>query len=123
MNFAFVLRDAFNIAGGLWFSMRPGTHYLDQEEWLFSSIWLPQLREFDMKAKALLSVKLLIKEPTSYSDYREFQVNVNDSVTLPKKLRSANRMTDCPRDSNVILVYPLKGRMTAARIFALARRR
>jgi len=75
---------SFNIAGGLWFSMKPGTHYLDQEEWLFSSIWLPQIREFDMVAKALLGVKLLINETTSYSDFKEFQVSVHDSVTLPK---------------------------------------
>lgn len=64
--------------------MKPGTHYLDQEEWLFSSIWLPQIREFDMVAKALLGVKLLINETTSYSDFKEFQVSVHDSVTLPK---------------------------------------
>lgn len=85
VSFEFVLRDSFNIAGGLWFSMKPGTHYSDQEEWLFSSIWLPKLHEFSMRAKAMIGVKLLIDETTTYSDFRKFQVSTMESVTGPNK--------------------------------------
>ncbi len=85
VSFEFVLRDAFNIAGGLWFSMKPGTHFLDQEEWLFSKIWLPKVHEFDMNAKAMIGVKLRIDEITTYSGFKEFQVSVHDSVSPPNQ--------------------------------------
>ncbi len=85
VSFDFVLRDAFNIAGGLWFSMKPGTHFVDEEEWQFSRIWLPKRVEFDMNAKAMIGVKLLISEITTYSNYREFDISVHDTVSAPKQ--------------------------------------
>ncbi len=83
VNLEFVLRDAFNIAGGMFFSMKPGTHFLDEEEWLFSKIWLPKLHKFDMNAKAMMGVKLLIDETTTYSNYQQFDVTAHGSISSP----------------------------------------
>lgn len=80
-RFEFALRDKFNLAGGLWFSMKPGTHFLDKETWQFSRIWLPETHEFDMNAKAMIGVKLLIDEITTYSNFKEFNVSGHDSAT------------------------------------------
>lgn len=71
----FVLREAFNVGGGLLFSMKPGTRFVAEDAWSFSKIWLPRMRRFDMLAKAMLGVKLVISEITAFSAYHEFNVS------------------------------------------------
>ena len=70
-----VLREAFNVAGGLLFSMKAGTRFTAEETWSFSQIWLPKLRRIEMNAKAMMGVKLQIEDLTTFSGYHQFNVH------------------------------------------------
>lgn len=79
----FTLRDSFNIGGGLLFSMKPGSRFSDEKVWSFAKIWLPKSRAFEMNAKAMIGVKLAIRETIAFSDFHEFNVDVKESTALP----------------------------------------
>jgi len=71
----FVLREAFKIGGGLFFNMKPGTRFTDEEMLYRGEVWLPKLREFVLSGKALIGVKVDLRHLVSYSDYHRFDVS------------------------------------------------
>jgi hypothetical protein len=71
----FVLRGDFNVAGGLFFKMKAGTHYDEKQQWAFSEVWLPREQSFAMQGRAMLGIKLNVRNATLFSDYRRFDVN------------------------------------------------
>lgn len=73
----FTLRDNFKVAGGLFFNMKAGTHFTDVETF-YQEVWLPQSREFVMNAKAMIGVKIAIRNLVSFADYHRFDVNAKD---------------------------------------------
>ncbi len=76
----FTLRDNFKIAGGLFFTMKAGTRFVDEEIIYQNEVWLPKSREFVMNAKAMIGVKLAIRNSVTYSSYHRFDVSAKDSA-------------------------------------------
>lgn len=78
-RFEFTLRDAFKVAGGLFFAMKPGTRYEERSRWALGQIWLPESKEFQMAGKAMIGYKLAIRNRTSFSDYHRFDVEATSN--------------------------------------------
>ena len=76
----FGLNSAFKVAGGLFFSMKPGTRFSEQQLWFGNRIWLPSSNQVTFKAKAMMARNLNIEVVTTHSEYRRFDVSATDTV-------------------------------------------
>ena len=80
----FVLREAFKIGGGLFFNMKPGTRFTDEEMLYQGEVWLPKSREFVLSGKALIGVKVELRSIVAYSDYHRFDVSGSSRESWPQ---------------------------------------
>ncbi len=76
----FTLRDSFKIAGGVFFNMKPGSRFVDEETLYGGEVWLPKLREFRMSGKALMGVTVKVHNTITFSEYHRFDVSAHDNV-------------------------------------------
>jgi hypothetical protein len=74
----FALNSAFKVAGGLFFSMKPGTKFSEQQLWFGDRIWLPSTNQVTFKAKAMMAKTLNIEAITTHSQYRRFDVSASE---------------------------------------------
>lgn len=75
----FTLVKDFKVAGGLFFNMKRGTHFVEEDTW-FSEVWLPKSREMTMKASAMIGYKLNLHSIVTFGDYRRFVVSAHENA-------------------------------------------
>lgn len=76
----FALIGSLKIAGGLFFNMKPGTKFFDEQQWFDNRIWLPKTTRVTFLARAMMAKSLNIERRTDYSQYRRFDVSATDTV-------------------------------------------
>lgn len=76
----FALTGSLKIAGGLFFNMKPGTKFFEEQQWFDNRIWLPSTSRTTFLARAMMAKSLNIERKTSYSQYRRFDVSATDTV-------------------------------------------
>jgi hypothetical protein len=75
----FVLRGDFKIGGGLVFNMKAGTRYDEKQQWSFNEVWLPREQEFTMQGRALIGMKLNVRNATTFSGYHRYDVGATET--------------------------------------------
>jgi hypothetical protein len=84
----FQLTGSLKIAGGLFFNMKPGTKFREEQTFFDNRIWLPKSSEVTFLARALLAKSLNLEVKTTYSGYRRFDVSAtsgNASAAAPPR--------------------------------------
>jgi hypothetical protein len=76
----FGVNSTFKVAGGLFFAMKPGTKFSDEQLWFDNRIWLPSVARVTFKAKAMMAKSLNIEGTTTHSQYRRFDVSATDKT-------------------------------------------
>lgn len=76
----FGVNSAFKVAGGLFFSMKPGTKFSDEQLWFDNRIWLPSVGRVTFKARAMMAKSLNLEVVTTHSQYKRFDVSATDTV-------------------------------------------
>ncbi len=80
----FAVNSTFKVAGGLFFSMKPGTKFSDEQLWFDNRIWLPSVGRVTFKAKAMMAKSLNLEVVTTHSQYKRFDVSATDTVVEKK---------------------------------------
>jgi outer membrane lipoprotein-sorting protein len=83
----FQLVNAFKVAGGALFAMRPGSRFVAEQDRFFDEVWLPTYTEVTISARAMLFASFGINQKVTYGDYRRFDVKseegLNEKVIKP----------------------------------------
>jgi hypothetical protein len=79
----FTLLKAFNVGGGLFFSMRPGARFVIEQARFAEEVWLPTYTEVSFSARAMLFAGLGINRTVRYEDYRRFNVKAEEQIKPP----------------------------------------
>jgi len=80
----FAVNSTFKVAGGLFFSMKPGTKFSDEQLWFDNRIWLPSVGRVTFKAKAMMAKSLNLEVVTTHGQYKRFDVSATDTVVEKK---------------------------------------
>lgn len=80
----FAVNSAFKVAGGLFFTMKPGTKFSDEQLWFDNRIWLPSVGRVTFKAKAMMAKSLNLEVVTAHSQYKRFDVSATDTIVEKK---------------------------------------
>ena len=75
----FGLTGPFKIAGGLFFNMKPGTRFYNDQQWYDNRIWLPKSTRVLFTAKAMMAKSLNLEINNTYSQYRRFDVSATST--------------------------------------------
>ena len=79
----FQLLDAFKVAGGAFFLMKPGSRFVSEQDRFNNEIWLPTYTEVTISARAMLFANFSIIQKVTYGDYRRFDVNSDEKLKSP----------------------------------------
>jgi hypothetical protein len=79
----FQLIEAFKVAGGAFFAMKPGSRFVTEQDRFNNEIWLPTYTEVTISAQAMLFAKFGINQKTAYEGYRRFDVNAEEKLKAP----------------------------------------
>jgi hypothetical protein len=83
----FQLVNAFKVAGGAFFAMRPGSRFVAEQDRFFDEVWLPTYSEVTISARAMLFASFEVNQKITYADYRRFDVKseekLNEKVIRP----------------------------------------
>jgi hypothetical protein len=76
----FQLVNAFKVAGGAFFAMRPGSRFVAEQDRFFDEVWLPTYTEVTISARAMLFASFGVNQKTTYGDYRRFDVQSEERL-------------------------------------------
>jgi hypothetical protein len=76
----FQLVNAFKVAGGAFFAMRPGSRFVTEQDRFFDEVWLPTYTEVTISARAMLFASFGVNQKTTYGDYRRFDVQSEERL-------------------------------------------
>ena len=76
----FQLVNAFKVAGGAFFAMRPGSRFVAEQGRFFDEVWLPTYSEVTISARAMLFASFGVNQKITYADYRRFDVKSEEKL-------------------------------------------
>jgi hypothetical protein len=76
----FQLVNAFKVAGGAFFAMRPGSRFVAEQDRFFDEVWLPTYSEVTISARAMLFASFGVNQKITYADYRRFDVKSEEKL-------------------------------------------
>ncbi len=79
----FNLQKDFKVGGGVFFDMKKGAHFVNEQDRFFDEIWLPASRQVTFEARAILFYSFGIRETDQFTDYRKFNVTTEESAKPP----------------------------------------
>ncbi len=74
-----VLFNSYKIGGGLLAKLRKGASFTLEKQRLNNEIWLPSLADINLSVRVLLIGGVKVNQVVTYSDYRKFKTEVEDS--------------------------------------------
>ena len=60
--------------------MKPGTRFVEEQQWFANRIWLPKSTRITFLARAMMAKKLNFEIRNDYSQYRRFDVSATDTL-------------------------------------------
>ena len=76
----FQLVNAFKVAGGAFFAMKPGSRFVTEQDRFFDEVWLPTYSEVTISARAMLFASFGVNQKITYADYRRFDVKSEEKL-------------------------------------------
>lgn len=76
----FQLVNAFKVAGGAFFAMKPGSRFVSEQGRFFDEVWLPTYTEVTISARAMLFASFGVNQKITYADYRRFDVQSEEKL-------------------------------------------
>lgn len=76
----FQLVNAFKVAGGAFFAMRPGSRFVAEQDRFFDEVWLPTYSEVTINARAMLFASFGINQKITYGNYQRFDVKSEEKL-------------------------------------------
>lgn len=82
----FSLINDYKVAAGMFFNMKKGAHFVNEQDRFFGQIWLPTLSNVRFGARAMMFYGFGIDESTSFGNYRRFNISTEEKTApTPQK--------------------------------------